>query len=390
MKKIQLGFLSICSLFLFSCTILSPLMDDELATKKAAEILATMTLEEKVAQLFFINPEGFSSAGFTYDDNKYNTNGIKTAEKELFEALTEYPVGGIVYFGRNIDTPSQLKTLSKDLQNASKIPLFIGIDEEGGRVARIAQNENFKVKLIPSMEEIAADNKLSNAKNAGNIIGKYLKKYGINLNFAPVVDVNTNPENIIIGDRAFSSDPYVVAEMAKAYTEGLHNSRIMSVIKHFPGHGDTKGDTHDGYVSITKTWEELHEAELIPFIQNMNNADMIMVAHVMTPKITTDWYPSSLSPQMVQERLREELGYTGVIITDAVDMGAISQNYSSANAAIRAIEAGVDIVLVPYNFKNAFSGLLNAVISGRISEERIDESVLRILSLKMKYNLFRN
>ena len=390
MKIRQLFLIIICCTCILGCANLKPLMNDDIATMKALEVLQTMTLEEKIGQLFFINPEAFSSVGYTYNDLKFNRSGITVVDENLIQSIKEYPVGGIIYFGRNIESPTQLKKFSKDLQKSTKFPLFIGIDEEGGRVARISKNENFNVAKIPSMEELTRKGRTSNVKNASSKIGGYLKKYGINVNFAPVVDINTNPDNIIIGDRAFSDDPYVVAEMSSAYIDGLHKNKIISAIKHFPGHGDTKGDTHDGYVYVNKTWEELHNTELIPFIYNFNKTDMIMVSHITTPNITTDWRPSSLSPQMIQSKLRDELGYNGVVITDAMDMGAISEDYSSANGAIRAIEAGVDIVLVPYNFKNAFYGLLNAVKNGRISESRIDESVTRILTLKMKYNLFRN
>ena len=390
MKKLRSIEVLLCAIIFFGCVNMPPLMDDEVAADKAAEVLSTMTMEEKVGQLFFINLEGFASAGFTYNDLTLNTNGVLTVGPELVGAIKKYPVGGIIYFGRNVDTPKQLKELSEDLQQASTTPLFIGVDEEGGRVSRIAKDEDFDLSLVPSMEVIASGGRTSSAKKAGVSIGSYLHKYGVNVNFAPVVDINTNPDNLVIGDRAFSSDPYFVAEMADAYTEGLHKYRIMSCIKHFPGHGDTCADTHDGYVSVTKTWEELHDAELIPFMLNMDTADMIMVAHITSPKITTDGLPASLSSQMVQDRLRGELGYDGVVITDAMDMGAVSENYSSANAAICAIEAGVDIILVPYDFKDAYNGVLAAVKTGKISEARIDESVFRILALKMKYNLFNN
>lgn len=388
MKK-SLVVCFLIALLFASCAMMPPLMDESIASEKALNILNTLTLEEKIGQLFFINPEGFASAGITYNDHDTNINGVKVVDEKIISAIEKYPVGGIILFGRNIDTPDQLKKFTSDLQNASEIPLFIGIDEEGGRVARIGRNENFDVKQIPPMGELASSNKASKVKKAGDTIGKYLSKYGINVDFAPSVDINSNPENIVIGDRSFGSDPYVVAEMGAAFSEGLRKNNVMNAIKHFPGHGDTKGDTHDGYVYIYKTWEELHEVELVPFIYNMDQTDMIMVAHVTAPEVTTDWRPSSLSKQMVQERLRDELGYDGVVITDALDMGAVSNDYSSANAAIRAIEAGVDLVLVPYNFVGAYNGVLNAVNNGRIPESRIDESVLRILTLKMKYNLFK-
>ncbi len=389
MKKNIIMLCLLLALFFSGCVGINPFGNEKLLHDKSWEVLYEMTLEEKIGQLFFINPEGFTTTGITYNDHEMNVDGVTVIDEDFITALQEYPVGGIILFGRNIDNPNQLKKMTITLQSSSKIPLFIGIDEEGGRVARIGQNENFDVKVIPPMGELVADNNISSVRNAGKTIGKYLSYYGFNVDFAPVADINTNPENIVIGDRAFGSDPFVVAKMAAAFSDGLHKQNIMNAIKHFPGHGDTKGDTHDGFVSVNKTWEELLESELIPFIYNMDKTDMVMVAHITAPKVTTDWRPSSLSQQMIQGKLRNELGYDGVVITDAMDMDAISNDYSSANAAIRAIEAGVDIILVPYNFLGAYNGVLGAVKNGRISEERINESVYRILLLKMKYNLFK-
>ncbi|MBR0257299.1 MAG: DUF3459 domain-containing protein, partial [Synergistaceae bacterium] len=218
-------------------------------------------------------------------------------------------------------------------------------------------------------------------------IASYLKDYGFNLDFAPVADVNTNPENIVIGDRAFSDNPATVSKLVGEFLDGLHTHNIAGCIKHFPGHGDTKGDTHKGYVSVFKTWDELLRAEIIPFRDNLKKTDTVMTAHITMKNITHDDLPASLSYEIVTGKLRNELGYDGVIITDAFNMGAVADNYRSSEAAILAIEAGNDIVLMPHDYREAFAGVLEAVESGRISEARINESVERIARLKKKMSI---
>ncbi|MEG2935309.1 MAG: glycoside hydrolase family 3 N-terminal domain-containing protein, partial [Clostridium sp.] len=241
-----------------------------------------------------------------------------------------------------------------------------------------------------SMEKIGATDNSKNAKNVGLTLGSYLTQYGFNLNFAPVADVNTNPENIVIGKRSFGSNPSLVAEMVTAEIEGLHEAGIMSCVKHFPGHGDTKGDTHLGYVSVEKTWEALKTCELIPFSAAVSeNTDMVMVAHITTPNITSDGLPASLSKEIIEERLRKELKYDGIVITDSMAMGAITEEFTSSESAVKAIWAGVDIILMPENFVEAYNGIYDAVNNGVISQLRIDESVLRILSLKEQYGLLK-
>ncbi|MGB5822583.1 MAG: glycoside hydrolase family 3 N-terminal domain-containing protein [Proteocatella sp.] len=200
----------------------------------------------------------------------------------------------------------------------------------------------------------------------------------------------TNPDNIVIGNRAFGNDPELVADMVSAGVEGLHSSGIMSCIKHFPGHGDTKDDTHNGFVSVEKTWEELKACELIPFKAGIDaKTDMIMISHITAENITSDKLPSSLSYEMIEGKLRKEMNYDGIIISDSMSMGAIANQYSSGEAAVLAITAGTDIVLMPQNYTQAFESIYEAVNSGEISESRIDESVLRILSLKEKYEIIK-
>lgn len=357
------------------------------AQSKAEKLLANMTLEEKIGQLFIIRPDAMQPDLTPAQINASTKNGVTEFDVKMQKTLKKYPVGGVVLFGKNISTPAQLTAFIKDMQQQSAVALFVGIDEEGGKVSRIAKSPNFGVTQFESMQKIGETGNVANAKNVGLTIGSYLKKYGFNLDFAPVADTNTNPDNIVIGDRSFGNNPDLVAKMVSAEIAGLHKSGIMSCIKHFPGHGDTKGDTHTGYVATEKTWGQLKECELIPFIHSLDATDMVMISHITAPNITADKLPASLSAEMIGGKLRGELGYKGVIISDSMAMGAITHGYSSSEGAIKAILAGVDIILMPEDFVNAYNGIYTAVKNGIISEERIDESVLKILNLKERYHL---
>ena len=363
------------SLFFASCS--SSSIDFE--AKTAESLLAGMTTEEKVAQLFVLRLEQLELN--TLPEDRKGKSYLKLTS-EFKSVLKKYPVGGFCLFANNIKGKKQLKKLNKDLRMACEIPPIIAVDEEGGRVARLARTESLGIENVGFMADIGASGDAQNALKAGAYIGKYLSEYGFTVDFAPVVDVNTNPENIVIGQRAFGSEPELVSEMAGAFLAGLHSAGIRGCIKHFPGHGDTKGDTHADYVAVEKSWEELKACELIPFKANFEQADMVMIAHVTLTKAASDGLPASLSKELITDKLRGELGYKGIVLTDALDMGAIEKNYGSANAAVLAFEAGNDILLIPYDFVPAYEGMLEAVKSGKISEERLDESVLRILNLK--------
>ncbi len=337
------------------------------APDKISRHIGSMTLEEKVGQLFIVRPEAVEA----------------TAVK--------CPVGGVVLFAEHIQTPEQAASYIKELQAASEIPLFIAVDEEGGRVARIANNENFTVKKYESMKDVGASGDVTDAEEAGRTIGGYLSEYGFNLDFAPVADVNSNPDNVVIGNRSFGSNPELVSGMVNAAISGFHSRNIMTCVKHYPGHGDTNGDTHTGYVSVDKTWEELLECELIPFKGAISaGTDMIMVAHVTVPKVTENDVPASVSYELITEKLRGELSYDGVVITDAMEMGAITEEYSSEEATVLALKAGVDIVLMPENFEEAYIAVCDAVKSGELSEKELDLHVRRVLALKNKYGVINS
>lgn len=362
------------------------------ATKKKVDpcekILKSMTLEEKVGQLFIVRPETLDPKYTKKQAGNTKKYAVTKINKNITKSLKKYKVGGIVMFAKNIKNPKQITKLNKELQKSAKRKLFICVDEEGGSVARIANNKNFKVKKYPDMQKIGKSGKASKAKDVGYTIGKYLKKYEFNLDFAPVADINTNKKNIVIGKRAFGSTPSLVSKMVDAEIKGFHKAKIMACVKHFPGHGDTKGDTHTGYVSIKKNWNALKKCEIVPFKKAFSSAtDMVMVAHITANKVSKDKLPASLSYNMITKKLRKELKYNGVVITDSMEMGAVADNYTSAESAVMAIKAGADIVLMPYDFKAAYNAVLKAVKSGKISEKRLNESVLRILKLKKKYGL---
>ncbi len=349
----------------------------------AAEWLAQMTLREKVGQIFWIIPEQLVPGVADAKIRDSGLVGTTAVTDEMRRTMEQYPAGGFVLFGRNIDTPAQLKALTAALRGIGGPAPVITVDEEGGRVARLANHDGFDVPQVGSMESLAEAGDPARVRSAAAQIGAYLAAYGFTMDLAPVADVNTNPKNVVIGDRAFGSDPEKVAIMVDAYVDGLHSRGVSSVLKHFPGHGDTEADSHRGTVTVNKTWEELLTAELVPFLHNMDVTDAIMVAHLNLPKITDDGLPASLSRELVHDRLRGELGYRGLVMTDSLAMGAITKYYEPGQAAVLAFEAGCDVLLIPENYVEAFNSLLSAVESGRIPETRLDESVLRILRVKL-------
>ena len=342
-------------------------------SKYSVKPLSEMTLREKVGQLFNIRPEVLSPG-----TSGYVTKGTQAMK----DAFKEYPCGGVTIFAGNITNPSQLKNLTSFLHDLDNYPLLC-IDEEGGRVARIAKNSQFNVPKYQSMEAVGNTGDPANAYSVGDAIGTYLLSYGLDVDLAPVSDVNTNPLNVVIGDRAFGSDPQLVGSMVSEYLKGLKNSKVEGCLKHFPGHGDTSTDSHYGYAESLKTWPELVDCEMIPFRKGIEaGTKLIMTAHISLPNVTGGAVPSTLSPLILQEKLRGELGYKGIIITDSMGMGAITKEYSAGDAAVLALEAGVDILLDPEDFRAAFDAVVDAVEKGRISMSMLNEKVSRILELK--------
>lgn len=341
---------------------------------KAAEFVSKMPLADKVWQMFVVTAEQLSGTGTDPVD-----------ETSIVEGIKKRPVGGVIYFAHNLTGEEQTKKLLKvtgdNYEAITGLKMLLCIDEEGGSTARIGNNENFDVKKIPPMAEIKTREE---AYKAGETIGTYLSEYGFNVDFAPDADVITNPANVIIGDRSFGTDPEVVGNFAVSYSDGLHSKKVYSCFKHFPGHGSTEADTHAGYAYTNKTYEELKESELKPFEKaGENGVDFIMVAHISVPNVIGDDTPCTLSYKMITEILREEMKYDGIVITDAMNMGAITTSYDNNDACIQAILAGNDIILMPLDPDSLHEAVLKAVEEGIIKEELIDKAVTRIIRAKL-------
>lgn len=347
--------------------------------KSPKALLNYMSLEEKVHQLFIITPEALTS--FT----QVTQFGDKSRD-----ALKQHPVGGLIYFTPNLEDAEQTKQMLADTQSFAMelcgCGMFFAVDEEGGTVARVA--DALGTTAMEPMQEYGSRNDVGEVFEVGMTIGNEIGALGFNLDFAPVADVDLNEDNEL-GDRIFSDDPAVVADMVDAFVTGLQSAGVAATLKHFPGLGAEDGDTHtDEKVIIDRSLDQLRETEFVPFSAGIAaGADFVMVSH-QTVTGVGDTLPACLSEIVCTELLREELGFEGVIITDSFQMNTITSPYSSAEAAVMAIEAGADIILMPDNFADALHGVLEAVEEGRLTEERIDESVERILNEKQKLGLF--
>ncbi|WP_202709733.1 beta-N-acetylhexosaminidase [Sporosalibacterium faouarense] len=335
------------------------------------ELIKTMTLDEKIGQMVILGFEGDS------------------LNEDVKSLINQYKVGGFILFKRNVENSNQLLSLLNSLKETNsdnKIPLFLAVDEEGGKVSRMPD----ELIDLPNSNVVGESKNNEFAINLGRILGQQLQSFGFNLDFAPVLDVNSNPNNPVIGVRSLSSNPQVVGELGVEIMNGIKEKGIIPVVKHFPGHGDTSVDSHLGLPKVNKDLSSLRQLELIPFKEAIeNDVDTIMIAHILFPELDPN-YPASLSERLVTDLLRKEMGYKGVVITDDLTMGAIKDNYSINDAAVKAILAGGDIVLVCHEYENeitAIDSLKEAVVNGIITEERIDESVYRILKLKNKYKL---
>lgn len=346
---------------------------DEDDLERVNNILNKMTLSQKIGQMFVV---GFSGTTFT---------------TSLNNAIDEYHFGNVIYMGANVADPSTISKMSNDIQNkmisSNLVPGFISIDQEGGRVIRLKDGGTHFVSNMT----VCASNNYQNAYLEGLAIGQELKNYGINTNFAPVLDVNNNPENPIIGIRSYADNPLLVSLFGKNMINGLKAGNVMACSKHFPGHGNTSVDSHFGLPEITSSIDELYQTELAPFISAVSSKiDAIMTTHIIFTAIDSE-YPATLSYKVLTNLLREELAYDGLIITDGMEMKAVTSNFGGyGDTAVLAVKAGVDILLYTStsNPKTAHTALINAVNNGEISIDRIDESVRRILLKKLKYNLF--
>ena len=346
--------------------------------EQAAQLVSQMTLEDKIAQMFVITPNALT--GYA--------SGVTAAGDTTKEAYQSRPVGGIVYMADNLTDPEQTTTMLSNMQEIARertgLPVFLCVDEEGGSVARIAGNDAFGVTNVGNMSDIGASGDVQNAYNAGSTIGSYLAALGFNVDFAPVADVLTNPDNQVIGQRSFGSDAQKVAGMVTSELQGLSAAGVYGTVKHFPGHGGTSGDSHDGAVSTDKTLEELMAEELVPFQSAVDGGvNFVMVGHISAPNVTGDNAPATLSKVLITDVLRGQMGYNGIVITDAMNMEAVAGFYNSDKAAVLAVTAGADMILMPADYNTAYTGILNAVNDRTITEERINESVTRIVKAKL-------
>lgn len=329
----------------------------------------SMTLDEKIGQLIIT---GFN--GSEYND-------------DMDRLINEYKVGGVILFARNIEDSNQMIDLTRALQeNNNNLPLFISIDEEGGRVSRLPDD----VEKFPSAFTIGLINDQQTAYENGKEIGYTLKRLGINLDYAPALDIYSNENNTVIGDRAFSTEESIVSTMGIATMEGIEDADIIPVVKHFPGHGDTEVDSHYGLPIVYKTLEELRNFEFIPFVKAIESGcDVIMVSHIILNEVDSS-NPASLSKIVISDLLRKDLEFDKVVITDDMSMGAITSIMSIEEACIKSIEAGCDMLLLG-NAYEEIEQVINSIklklYNGEISEEQINKSVNRILELKKKYNM---
>ncbi|OZB99006.1 glycoside hydrolase family 3 N-terminal domain-containing protein [Paenibacillus sp. XY044] len=348
------------------------------------KLMSYMTVSEQVGQMLMP------------DIRQWNGQVTTTVNEGLKRSIHDQDLGGLILFDKNIVNVRQVTTLTHDLQmEAGDIPLFLGIDQEGGVIKRIPGGTN-----LPGQMALGATGDTALAEAGGRLTGEELKALGLQVNFAPVLDINSNPDNPIIGMRSFSSDPDLVTRLGLASMKGLRQSGVIAAVKHFPGHGDTTVDSHMGMPVLNHDRERLDAVELKPFRAAIDNGvEMIMTAHIAFPAVDNEHVtslkdgssvpiPATLSKKVLNGLLRGELGYKGVIISDAFTMNAIAEHFGENQSVERAVSAGVDIILMPQDPEAAHQTLVNAVKSGRIPSETIHASVKRILELKAKYGLF--
>lgn len=348
------------------------------------KLISYMTLSEQVGQMLMP------------DIRQWNGQATTTVNEGLKRTVQDLDLGGMILFDKNIVNARQVVQLTHDLQKvAGELPLFLGVDQEGGVIKRIPGGTN-----LPGQMALGASGDPILAKAAGKLTGEELRALGLQVNFAPVLDVNSNPDNPIIGMRSFSADADLVSRLGLATIQGLRQAGVIAAVKHFPGHGDTTVDSHLGLPVLTHNRERLDAVELKPFRTAIEGGvEMIMTAHIAFPAIENEHVtslkdgsqvpiPATLSKKVFTGLLREELGYQGIIISDAFTMNGIAEHFGENQAVERAVNAGVDIILMPQHPEAAHKTLVQAVENGRIPVETIHKSVKRILELKAKYGLF--
>lgn len=347
-------------------------------------IIAAMPLEERVGQLFMpaIITDSRGEAVLALND-------------EIREMIEEVRPGGVILFGANLRDPIQTRTLVGDLQSTSKHPMFIAVDQEGGVVSRLTTSSLMPATVVPSARRVGLTGDVELAYRVARTMARELRALGITMNFAPVADVLTNPENPVIGSRAYGSDPLLVARMVAATVEGFQDNGISAVIKHFPGHGDTALDSHNQAVVVSHALDRLREIEFTPFASGFDaGADGVMTAHISLPNVTGDDTPSTLSPVVLRRLLREEFAYEGLIVTDSLTMGALTvqsltQAVKETDLPLRAFQAGADILLYPRAPEVSHRRIVEAVRTGIVSTDALEAAVRRILRVKFERGLMQ-
>ena len=338
---------------------------------RAEELLSGMTLREKLCQLMIVRPEVLTGE-----------SPVTAAGETTRLALETYPVGGLIYSVDKLVTQEQTREMITNTQSYSKLPLFISADEEGGNVGRLMYKLGTTwVNSMYSYKDQGADTAYSNAKTIGTDMVSCL----FNTDFAPVADVWTNPENTVIGDRAYSDDFEQAAELVASAVRGFTDAGVICCLKHFPGHGDTSTDTHEGAAVVSKSLDELRAGEFLPFVSGIEaGADMVMIGHITVTSVDPE--PATISKAIITDVLRGELGWDGVVISDSLDMGALA-GYDNGEVCVKFLEAGGDILLGIPEIETALTALEAAVTDGRLTESRIDESVQRVLELKISHGI---
>lgn len=411
LRIILKGAFSMFKKVVSACTSLALALSLGVGSYASAINPKQMSLDEKIGQMIcldfrFWNNKDLDQTeelGIVTSDKDTTQKPVTEIVNEIREIIAKYHIGSVILFSQNFVNPEQTKKFIDDLQKVAKDAgnpsLIIAVDQEGGRVERFAFGR----------EKLKNNAEIKTAQEAfikGETIGKELQEFGINCNFAPVVDVNSNPKNPVINVRSFGNNAQIVSEFGKSFMEGLHSQNIMATAKHFPGHGDTSVDSHFGLPTVYKTLEELEKMELKPFqVMIDSDVDMIMTAHIELPKVEKTtviskkdgkeiFLPATLSRTILTDLLRTKMGFSGVIVTDAMDMKAISENFGEAQASKMAIAAGADLICMPVILRSkadvskldeVFETLRNSVKSGEISENQLNESAKRILRLKEKY-----
>ena len=333
--------------------------------KKVNEKLESMTLEEKIGQMLIIS---------------YRSGEM---DDTLKSALVNNKPGGFILFAENFTTYDKTLNLIKSIKETADIPMFMSVDQEGGTVQRLKSLSDVQATKIPAMFDVGKTGDSDIAYQVGEVIGEELEVFGINVDFAPVLDIVESRNQSFIGSRSFGTTPELVSQMGIQLGKGLEDKGVIPVYKHFPGHGSTTTDSHYDLPVINKTKDELMEKELIPFKKAIGEgADIIMIGHLAIPKITNDKTPASLSKTLITDLLKTELNYQGLVVTDALNMGALTKNYQESEIYEMAINAGVDLLLMPKSSTSAMSSIKASIASGKISEDQINNSVRKILTLK--------